>query len=138
MWYYVDPQSGVPIYVQLKKQLKTSIANGLLKEGEKLPTVRELALELTINPNTVARVYKELERENVVRTERGRGTFVDVRTEKDSVEKERMLDELLEKLMVDIFQLGLESEKVKDAFLQKLGVWQERMDKGGGTDESGD
>ena len=62
MRWHVNPHSGVPLYVQIEEQIKTAIASGVLEVGERLPTVRELALELTINPNTVARAYRELER----------------------------------------------------------------------------
>jgi GntR family transcriptional regulator len=74
--FTVDPHSGVPIYLQLIEQIKRSIALGVLSAGEQLPTVKQLALNLTINPNTVARVYRELERDGVIETSPGRGSFV--------------------------------------------------------------
>jgi len=66
----------VPLYVQIEEQIKTAIASGVLQPGDRLPAVRELALELTINPNTVARAYRELERAGLIDTTPGRGTFV--------------------------------------------------------------
>ena len=72
----VDPRSGVPIYVQIIEQVKRSVALGILRTGEQLPTVKQLALDLTINANTVLRAYRELERDEVVETSPGRGTFV--------------------------------------------------------------
>lgn len=72
----VDPRSGVPIYLQLIEQIKRSVALGVLERGEQLPTVKQLALDLTINPNTVARVYRELERDGIIETAPGRGSFV--------------------------------------------------------------
>lgn len=74
--FTVDPRSGVPLYVQLTEQIKRAIALGMLVPGEQLPTVKALALELTVNPNTVARVYRELERDGVIDTSPGRGSFV--------------------------------------------------------------
>ena len=74
--FTVDPHSGVPIYLQLIEQVKRSVALGVLSPGEQLPTVKQLALDLTINPNTVARVYRELERDGVIETSPGRGSFV--------------------------------------------------------------
>ena len=74
--FTVDPHSGVPIYLQLIEQIKRSVALGVLSPGEQLPTVKQLALNLTINPNTVARVYRELERDGVIETSPGRGSFV--------------------------------------------------------------
>jgi GntR family transcriptional regulator len=72
----VDPRSGVPIYLQIVEQVKRSVALGILQAGEQLPTVKQLALDLTINPNTVARAYRELERDDVIDTAQGRGSFV--------------------------------------------------------------
>jgi GntR family transcriptional regulator len=72
----VDPRSGVPIYLQVIEQVKRSVAVGILQAGEQLPTVKQLALDLTINPNTVARAYRELERDGVIETSPGRGSFV--------------------------------------------------------------
>jgi len=72
----VDPRSGVPIYLQIIEQIKRSVALGILQAGEQLPTVKQLAIDLTVNPNTVARAYRELEREQVIETSPGRGSFV--------------------------------------------------------------
>jgi GntR family transcriptional regulator len=72
----VDPRSGVPIYVQIIEQVKRSVALGVLAPGEQLPTVKQLALDLTVNPNTVAKAYRELERDHVIETAVGRGSFV--------------------------------------------------------------
>src|SRR5271167_1960832 len=72
----VDPRSGVPIYLQIVEQVKRSVALGVLQVGEQLPTVKQLALDLTINPNTVAKAYRDLEREQVIETAPGRGSFV--------------------------------------------------------------
>src|SRR5580700_10269667 len=74
--FTVDPHSGVPIYLQLIEQVKRSVALGVLAPGEQLPTVKQLATDLTINPNTVARVYRELERDSVIETSPGRGSFI--------------------------------------------------------------
>jgi GntR family transcriptional regulator len=72
----VDPRSGVPIYLQVIEQIKRSVAVGVLEPGEQLPTVKALSLDLTINPNTVAKAYRELERDGVIETATGRGSFV--------------------------------------------------------------
>jgi GntR family transcriptional regulator len=74
--FNVDPRSGVPLYSQLIDQVKRSIAVGALAPGERLPTVKQLAVDLTINPNTVARAYRDLERDGVIETSPGRGSFV--------------------------------------------------------------
>lgn len=72
----VDSRSGVPIYLQIVEQIKRSVALGILQAGEQLPTVKQLALDLTVNPNTVARAYRDLERDSVIETAPGRGSFV--------------------------------------------------------------
>jgi GntR family transcriptional regulator len=74
--FTIDPHSGVPIYLQLIEQVKRSVALGVLAPGEQLPTVKQLATDLTVNPNTVARVYRELERDGVIEASPGRGSFV--------------------------------------------------------------
>jgi GntR family transcriptional regulator len=72
----VDPHGGSPIYLQLAEQIKRAIAVGALAPGERLPTVKALALQLKLNANTVARVYRDLEREGIIATAPGRGSFV--------------------------------------------------------------
>jgi GntR family transcriptional regulator len=72
----VDSRSGVPIYLQIIDQIKRSVALGILQAGEQLPTVKQLALDLIINPNTVTRAYRELERDEVIEIAAGRGSFV--------------------------------------------------------------
>ena len=72
----VDKQSGIPVYIQLGERIRLLIRQGWLQPGDPLPTVRELAVELGINANTVARVYRELQADGVLRLERGVGTSV--------------------------------------------------------------
>ena len=76
MTFVLDPSSGVPIYRQIIDQVRYGIAAGRLRPGNQLPTVRALAVELSVNPNTVIKAYTELERDGVVTTEQGTGTFV--------------------------------------------------------------
>lgn len=72
----VDPRDRTPIYAQLERALRAAIATARLAAGDQLPTVRQLAVELSVNANTVARVYAELERAGILETRRGVGTFV--------------------------------------------------------------
>src|SRR5689334_59487 len=72
----LDPADATPIYAQIERGLRAAIASGRLKPGDQLPTVRELAVDLKVNANTIARVYSELERAGVFETRRGVGTFV--------------------------------------------------------------
>ena len=72
----LDPHDSTPIYAQLERGVRAAIATGRLKPGDQLPTVREMAVELRVNANTVARVYAELERTGVIETKRGVGSFI--------------------------------------------------------------
>ena len=74
--FSLDPKSGVPIYRQIQDQIRFGISAGRLSPGEQLPTVRALAVDLAVNPNTVIKAYTELERQGVLTTEQGSGTFV--------------------------------------------------------------
>src|SRR6516225_589381 len=74
--FSLDPKSGVPIYRQIQDQVRYGIASGRLRPGEQLPTVRSLAVDLAVNPNTVIKAYSELERQGVLTTEQGSGTFI--------------------------------------------------------------
>src|SRR5438128_2184037 len=74
--FSLDPKSGVPIYRQIQDQVRYGIAAGKLRPGEQLPTVRQLAVDLSVNPNTVIKAYTELERQGVLTTEQGSGTYV--------------------------------------------------------------
>ena len=76
-----NPSSGVPIYLQLMEQIKHAIETGALRAGEQLPGIRKLAEELVINPNTIAKVYRELEHEGVIELRQGAGAFVAERKE---------------------------------------------------------
>ncbi len=76
MLFRVNDASPMPVYLQLKEQVLHALSRGQLKAGDRLPTVREVAVSLTINPNTVNRAYAELERDGLLTSRRGRGTFV--------------------------------------------------------------
>jgi len=76
MIVWIDPASLIPPYEQVREQVSTMVASGVLPSGTQLPAIRQLAADLDLAPGTVARAYRELEREGVIRTRRGRGTFV--------------------------------------------------------------
>jgi len=76
MYISVDPKSSLPLYVQVKDQLSLAVATGALQPGDQLPTVRDLAARLRVNPNTIARVYRELQAEGLLSSRQGSGTFV--------------------------------------------------------------
>ena len=100
MEFTIDPKSGVPFYRQIIDQVQFAIANGRLKCGDQLPTVRQLAVDLKVNPNTVARAYHELEIKGVVNTQMGTGTFIgDEKVEISDLERKRMLDQICTELL---------------------------------------
>jgi GntR family transcriptional regulator len=90
--FTLDLHTGVPVYRQLIDQVRMGIASGTLTPGDQLPTVRQLAVDLAINPNTVMRAYRELELGGLLATHQGTGTFISVKKpEKKSAERERQL-----------------------------------------------
>ena len=94
--FKLDQHSGVPVYRQLIDQVQGGIASGALKAGAQLPTVRQVAVDLTVNPNTVLRAYRELEIRGVIETQQGTGTFVSSRpVNPSSAERDRKLDQLV-------------------------------------------
>jgi len=104
----VDPRDRTPIYAQLDRAFRAAIATGRLATGEQLPTVRQLAVELSINANTVARVYAELERGGILETRRGVGTFVIATPAKAHPPKqhERRLRTFVTRLLADAAAAG--------------------------------
>src|SRR5579871_3424190 len=93
--FALDLHSGMPVYRQLIDQVRSGVASGSLVAGDQLPTVRQLAVDLAINPNTVMRAYRELELGGLLETHQGTGTFItQKKLEKDSTERERQLTQL--------------------------------------------
>jgi GntR family transcriptional regulator len=94
--FRLDLQSGVPVYRQIIDHVQGGIASGSLTAGEQLPTVRQVAVDLAINLNTVLRAYRELEIRGVLETQQGTGTFIsNKKVERDTVERERKLAQLV-------------------------------------------
>jgi GntR family transcriptional regulator len=113
----LDPQSGVPIYRQIIDQVTGGIAAGALHEGVQLPTVRQLAVELSINPNTVIRAYSELEIRGVLNSEQGTGTFIAARngvanTHRDETERVRLLERFVDEFVARAGSNGFTVEEV--------------------------
>lgn len=94
--FRLDAHSGVPVYRQLIDQVQAAMASGVLAAGDQLPTVRQVAVDLAINPNTVSRAYREMEIRGLLDTQQGTGTFIaDVKVEYSKDERERMLGQLV-------------------------------------------
>ncbi len=122
----IDPRSSTPIYEQIELGIKELILKGALKPNEKLPSVREMAGILTINPNTISKAYGELEREGIIETLRGRGTFV-TDNYKGKVDEKKMESIGLElrKLILEANYSGLTKDDFMKLVLEtfeKLGV----------------
>jgi len=93
--FTIDPKSGVPYYKQIILQIEMAIADNRLQQGNQLPTVRSLAVDLKINPNTVAKAYNQLEIRGIVTTQQGTGTFISEKEIKmDEIEREKILSQM--------------------------------------------
>jgi len=117
----IDPSNGLPIYMQIVNQIKTSIAMGRLMPEDPLPSVRQLAVDLAVNPNTVARAYLDLDYEGIIYKRQGAGTFVSSQgVEMSKNERRKVLGELIEKALVEGVNLGLEEKELREAFERVL------------------
>ncbi|MDE3257926.1 MAG: GntR family transcriptional regulator [Gemmatimonadota bacterium] len=117
----IDSANGVPIYLQMIEQIRYQMARGVLKPHEELPSVRELAGQYLINPNTVVRAYLELEREGFIYKKRGMGTYVaerDVTISRE--EKLEIVRELLDRALVQGVELKLTPEEMEQVIRERL------------------
>ena len=110
----LDPHDRTPIYAQLERLLRAAIATGRLRAGDQLPTVRQLAVDLQVNANTVARVYAELEREGVLETRRGVGSFVSTApgAARSAAEHTRRLRAFVTRVLADAAAAGFSHEEI--------------------------
>jgi GntR family transcriptional regulator len=124
----IEPDSKVPIYIQLEEQIRSFIAAGQLRPGEQLPTIRELAADLRVNYNTIARVYLELERDGIISTQRGRGTFVAGTPDKKQMARMRegKLRAIVGSALDDAHMLGYTLAEIATIFEEELARWQEK------------
>src|SRR6478735_6715898 len=107
----LDLHSGVPVYRQIIDQVRGGMASGALASGDQLPTVRQLAVDLQINPNTVMRAYRELELGGVLETHQGTGTFIaNKKIERSSAERDRQLTQLAGEFAARVGAAGLALE----------------------------
>jgi GntR family transcriptional regulator len=120
--FYIDSEHPTPLYHQLERAIRFAIATGKLALGDQLPTVRQLAVDLRINANTVAKVYAELERIGVVETRRGVGTFVKARDFEAArvKERERELRELEDHFLVKAAHLGFSAKEAADHLRNRI------------------
>lgn len=118
--FSLDPKSGVPFYRQIIDQVQFAIADNRLSCGDRLPTVRQLAVDLKINPNTVARAYQELEIRGVVTTHTGTGTFIgNGQIDVSESDRRRMLDQICTELLSRSAAYGFTVEEVARALIDR-------------------
>jgi len=117
----LDLHTGVPVYRQLIDQVRAGIASGALSAGDQLPTVRQLAVDLQINPNTVMRAYRELELGGLLETHQGTGTFIsDRKPEKQSAERDRQLVQMAAEFAARAGAAGFTLEELMDRLREML------------------
>lgn len=117
----IDPAAPEPLFEQIGQRVKESVAAGLMAPGDRLPSVRELARELAINPNTVARAYEALERDGVIVRRQGSGCFVTEQTSplRDD-ERAKRLAEQARRLVTEAFHLGFDAADIESAVSAEL------------------
>jgi GntR family transcriptional regulator len=123
----LDMSSGVPVYRQIIDSVLGGIASGTLLPGNQLPTVRQLAVDLSINPNTVVRAYRELEIRGILTTQQGTGTFItDKEVKPDEVERQRRIAQFVRELLARAGAEGITIEDLQQ-YLQALKDEQRRI-----------
>ncbi|WP_054940396.1 GntR family transcriptional regulator [Paenibacillus ihuae] len=116
----IEFDNNQPIYLQIMNYLKGEIITGKLKPGDKIPSVRELAAELQINPNTVQRTFQELEREEIVETRRGMGRYVTGKEDTIMNIKKEMAQDILDRFIRGMQELGFQSEEIVTAVAENI------------------
>ena len=123
----IDLTSKIPIYVQIIDQIKHMIATGALRPDDQLPTVRQLAADLRVNFNTIARAYRMLDEEGLISTQHGRGTFILSPLTEENGENLRRQDLawLTRHYLNEAHSLGYSAEEVRDILLDNVNLWLE-------------
>ncbi|MYL21833.1 GntR family transcriptional regulator [Halobacillus litoralis] len=119
--FELDVRSRKPIYEQLVEKLKQLIIHDVLQEDEKLPSVRELAQQLTINPNTIQKAYRELETQGYIYSLKGKGSFVHPSSKSGQKEELKKVREELKKLFAEAMYLGMSGEEIADLLKEAEG-----------------
>jgi GntR family transcriptional regulator len=118
----IDQNDPTPLYAQLEREIRVGIATGNIKPAQQLPTVRQLAVDLRVNANTVARVYLALEREGVLTTKRGVGTFVaeGVPEKTHAPHRERRLRQAIDRFLTEATSLGYKPREIVRALARRI------------------
>jgi len=121
MFIKIDYSSKLPIYTQIKNQISYMVSTGELKPGDRLPSVRELASILKVNPTSTVRAFRELEYEGVILTKKGIGTFISENVQKiDKTIRIRTMTEEIRKLLAQACQMGLAKDEIQSLFTEEL------------------
>ena len=125
MQFQLDFRSGVPIYIQIVEQVRQKVAAGELHQGDQLPTVRQLATELRVNFNTVARAYRLLDDAGLISTQRGRGTYIWEQPSQETLQdlQRESLQGLTRHYLSETARLGCSPEEVQEAIAAGLAAW---------------
>lgn len=125
----IDLRDATPIYAQLERGLRAAVAMNRLRPGDQLPTVRQLAVELKVNANTVARVYAELERAGVIETRRGVGSFIAATPERarPPVERDRRLRAFVTRMLSDATAAGFTADDLVAELANRNGPSEEQQ-----------
>lgn len=123
--FSIDFRSGIPVYVQIVEQVQSHLAKGNLSPGDQLPTVRQLASELRVNFNTVARAYRMLDEAELISTQQGRGTYILDRPDDEQMRllKNKSLEAQIERLLTSLKNQGFEVAEVEHRFREALENW---------------
>ncbi len=134
MFMKIDATDGVPLYLQIAKEIKHSIAVGSLRPGEQIPSVREIALQITVNPNTVAKAYRELETQGIVETRRGTGTFVSNEVFAISEEeRSRIVSNLIDRVVDEANHLQMDEDELMRLFIERISAFREERQESEGS-----
>jgi GntR family transcriptional regulator len=130
MMIELDFRSHVPIYVQLVDRIKHLVATGVLQPGDQLPTVRQLAADLRVNFNTIARAYRMLDESGVISTQQGRGTYVlePMPPERAQRLRRAALEELARSIIKEADRMGFDPDEVAEAYEEMMEIWRETGD----------
>ena len=118
--FQVDDNSDIPIWIQIRKRLVYLIRSGKLGENERLPSVRELSVQLGVNYNTINKVYQDLERDGFIFTRRGKGTYVAERTAYEALDIDDEVEALATDLVGRAFEKGMEADDLVDLVREKI------------------
>ena len=121
----IEHESSVPIYVQIMDRVKHLVATGILKPGDQLPTIRQLSVDLRVDPNTVVHAYRELDREGIISTQQGRGTFIAEHPDSEQLSQLRRerLNVIIGNALLETLSLGYSAEDIRTAFEARLADW---------------